>query len=199
MPLEMFLNLIALAVAAAWTPGPNNALVATSGALFGMRRTWPHVLGIALGYALMVFIVGLGLGELFRQSALLREALRWAGAALLLWVAWKVATSGGLSLARSEPRPFTFWEAAGFQWLNPKGWAMAIAVTAQYITADRPFQSASIVAAVFIAAGIGSASTWALAGRQITRRLSEPGMRRFNLAMGALIAACVLFLFTGTA
>jgi hypothetical protein len=88
MPPETLLNLTLLAVAAAWTPGPNNALVATSGALFGLRRTWPHVLGIALGYPLMVFLVALGLGELFRASPLFNDVLRWAGAALLLYVAW---------------------------------------------------------------------------------------------------------------
>ena len=197
MPIDVFLNLIALSIAAAWTPGPNNALVAASGALFGLRQTWPHILGIAFGYPAMVFIVGLGLGEVFQASAALREILRWAGAGLLLWVAWKVASSGGLSLGRSEPQPFTFIEAAAFQWVNPKGWAMAIAVTAQYITPAAPLVTASIVAAVFIAAGIGSTLTWAIAGRQITRTLTEAGMRRFNIVMRALIAACVVLLFIG--
>lgn len=196
MPLEMFLNLVVLAAASAWTPGPNNAMVAASGALFGMRRTWPHVMGISLGYAALILIVALGLGELFRQSALLREALRWAGAALLLWVAWKVATAGGLGLTRGGARPMTFTEAAAFQWINPKGWAVAIAITAQYIVTDAALQSALVIAAVFVAAGIGSATTWAIAGREIAERLSGPAaQRRFNMVMGGLIAACVLLLF----
>jgi threonine/homoserine/homoserine lactone efflux protein len=195
MPPETLLNLTLLAAAAAWTPGPNNALVATSGALFGLRRTWPHVLGIALGYPLMVFLVALGLGGLFRASPLFSDVLRWAGAALLLYVAWKVARSGGLSLVRSEPRPFTFLEAAAFQWINPKGWAMAVAVTAQYVTAERPLGTATIIALIFIAAGVGSALTWAVAGQEITKSFSDAAMRRFNIAMGLLIAGCVLLLF----
>ncbi len=200
MPLDMFLNLVVLAAASAWTPGPNNAMVATSGALFGLRRTLPHVMGISLGYALLIFVVSLGLGELFRQSEAMRLVLRWAGAGLLLWVAWRIATAGGLSLARREPRPMTFAEAAAFQWINPKGWAFAIAVTAQYVVVGSPYLSALIIAAVYVAAGIGSATTWALAGREITRRLSGPrAQRRFNIVMGVLIAACVLLLFVDPA
>ena len=196
MPPDLLLNLTALAMAAAWTPGPNNALVASSGATFGLRRTLPHILGIALGFPVMIFLVGLFLGELFQQSAALRETLRWAGAALLLWIAWRIATSGGIGSVSGSPRPFTFVEAAGFQWINPKGWAMAIAITAQFVTAERPLASALIVAAVFIAAGLTSATSWAVAGRALTRWLTtDRRLRHFNLAMAALIAACVVLLF----
>ncbi|MBD3679762.1 MAG: LysE family translocator [Rhodobacteraceae bacterium] len=196
MPFEMMFNLIALAVASAWSPGPNNALVANSGATFGISRTVPHILGIALGFALMIFIVGLFLGELFQRSALLRESLRWVGAGLLLYVAWKVATSGGISLGKGEPRPFTFLEAAGFQWINPKAWAMAIAVTAQFIPAEAPMPSAMIVALIFALVGLGSATSWAVGGRAALRLLGgESQIRLFNMVMGVLVAGCVVLLW----
>ena len=91
------LTLVFLAASSAFTPGPNNALVAASGVNFGYRRTLPHILGIALGFSVMIFIIGLFLGPLFQQSNVLREVLRWAGVLLLLYVAYKIATAGGLT------------------------------------------------------------------------------------------------------
>jgi len=198
MTQETLGALVALALAMVWTPGPNNALVAASGAHFGLRRSMPHVLGIALGFALMIFVVGFFLGSLFQSSALLREGLRLLGAAILLWLAWKVARSGGISSATGEPRPFTFLEACAFQWINPKAWAMAIAISSQFILADAPFASAATVGAVFVLAGLTSASGWAWAGQAIARFLTTPGrLRLFNLSMAGLIVASVALLLIG--
>lgn len=198
MTPDLLLNLVALAFAAAFTPGPNNALLASSGASFGLRRTVPHILGITFGFPLMVFLVGLFLGQAFQASWLLREGLRWFGAALLLWIAWKLWSAGGAGSRTGRMRPFTFVEAAGFQWINPKGWAMAIAVTAQFIGGEAPLRTALVVTAVFFASAALSASSWAAAGSVLTRWLEAPGrLKLFNRAMAALIALSVGMLFTG--
>lgn len=117
MSYDALLTLCVLAAASTWTPGPNNALLASSGANFGLRRTVPH----ALGFTVMVLIVGLFLGSAFQHSALLRMILHYGGAALLLYVAWKIAFHGGLVRADGNRRPLRFHEAAAFQWINPKG------------------------------------------------------------------------------
>lgn len=196
MTADSLITLAILAMTAAFTPGPNNALVASSGVNFGYRRTLPHILGIAFGFAAMIFIVGLFLGEMFLRSTLFREILRWAGVALLLFVAWKIAQSGGLGSKSGTPRPFRFIEAAGFQWVNPKGWAMAIAITAQFAGKAEPVQTALVISLVFVFAGLASASAWALLGQSLRRWLNTP--RRvilFNYAMAVMIAACVVLLF----
>ena len=97
MGIDSFVALCVLSFSAAFTSGPNNALVAASGANFGFRKTFPHILGIALGFPVMIFVVGLFLGQIFQSSPMLRELLRWFGVALLLYVAFKIATSGGFS------------------------------------------------------------------------------------------------------
>ena len=107
MPADLLTGLLTLAFVGAWTPGPNNALVASSGARFGFLATLPHVMGIAIGFPLMMFLVGMFLGGLFQQSELLREIVRWGGAAILLWMAWKLATSGAIGSSKGHPRPFT--------------------------------------------------------------------------------------------
>lgn len=196
MTPDSFLALLALATVAAFSPGPNNVLVASSGATFGLRRTWPHILGISLGFPLMIFLVGFFLGGLFQSSPMLREGLRWIGAAILLWLAWKIATSGGLTGSGQTPRPFTFVEAAAFQWINPKAWAMAIAITSQFIRPEALLQSALTLGAVFTLFGLSSATMWALVGQGITRWMKEEHhLRRFNIAMAAIVAACVVLLF----
>lgn len=188
MPSQTLLALIGLAIATLFTPGPNNAMLAASGASFGLRRTVPHALGVALGFPAMLLIVGLSLGGLFQQSPLLRETLRWGGAALLLWIAWKVAFSAGTETKDTTARPMTFLGASAFQWINPKGWSMAIAATSQFITPDDPARTALIVAAIFALFGLGSSLTWVGIGQAISRWLTTPSRHRvFNLTMSALI------------
>jgi threonine/homoserine/homoserine lactone efflux protein len=196
MATEALVALSALVFAACFTPGPNNALLASSGAHFGLSRTVPHILGVALGFALMIFIVGFFLGGVFQRSTLLKNALEWGGATILLWLAWKIASSGGVTGRGGRVRPFSFVEAAAFQWINPKGWAMAVAITSQFVAAENPLRSALIVAAVCIVMGLTSASAWAAAGQALTRWINtQTRIRTFNITMGALIALGVVLLF----
>lgn len=192
MSFEQLFSLFALSFVAAWTPGPNNALVASSGARFGIRQTLPHVAGIGVGFPVMVLIIALGLGELFKYSNLLRETLRWIGIAVLLWLSWKIAFSGGGAKTENRVRPFTFWESTAFQWINPKGWVMAISITSQYAGGARPLLNAAIIAAVFVFLGFTSAFGWTVFGQQMQRWLQTPlRLRAFNISMAALILLSV--------
>jgi threonine/homoserine/homoserine lactone efflux protein len=196
MGCDSLVALFILSFSAAFTPGPNNALVAASGANFGFRRTFPHILGISLGFPVMIFIVGLFLGQVFQSSLLLRELLRWIGVGLLFYVAYKIAIAGGLGSSSEESRPFRFDEAALFQWVNPKGWSMAIAITSQFATPNAPMQTAVIIAAVFVFFGLTSASTWAVLGVSLQRFLeTDDRLKWFNRVIAMLIAGCVVFLF----
>ena len=196
MPLDVLISLIGIAVAGAWTPGPNNALVASSGARFGIRRTIPHIVGIGVGFPIMIFCVAIGLGQLFQQSAVLREIIRYGGIILLLFVAWNIATAGDPTKNGKNTRPFSFIQAAGFQWINPKAWVMAIGISAQYVNADAPVFTALIVSAIFLVVGFGSASSWAMFGAVMQRWLgSSNRLRLFNFTMAALIVLSVLIIF----
>lgn len=193
MPIESFLLLVSLAAGTLFTPGPNNAMLATSGAAFGFRHTLPHMLGVALGFPAMVLIVGLALGGIFQASIALQEGLRWGGAALLVWIAWKIATSGKVSTGGGPARPMTFPAAAAFQWINPKAWVMAVAATSQFVTGPDPWLAAIIVAVTFLGGGLMSSAVWVLAGQAISRFLTSHLRRRaFNLTMAALIVLSVV-------
>ena len=170
-------------------------MLASSGANFGVRRTLPHICGVAFGFPIMIFVVATGLGAIIAASAALQEAMRWAGAALLLWFAWRIATAGRAEDSASA-RPLSFLEAAGFQWVNPKAWAMAMATTAQFVTGSAVIIESLLCSLAYAIAGLGSSFVWAGFGVWIRRLLStDLRLRIFNVAMGLLIASFVVILF----
>jgi threonine/homoserine/homoserine lactone efflux protein len=195
--MDLLLPLFTFAVVTSVTPGPNNVMLTASGANFGFRRTLPHMLGIAVGFPVMVVAIGWGLGEIFRSFPALHEVLKYAGAAYLLFLAWKIATAGRAGTAEARGRPMTFLQAAAFQWVNPKGWMMAIsAITAYTTVGGNPFVETLVIAAIFALVTMPCIGLWALFGVGIGRLLqSDTWLRAFNLLMAALLVASLVPLF----
>lgn len=197
MSPETLLSLTGMALAASWTPGPNNSMLASSGATFGVKATIPHALGVALGFPVMIFLVGLGLGEIFRQSAILREVMRYLGAALLLWIAYRIATADPPGTPGSRSRPLRILEAAIFQWVNPKGWMAAIAISSQFVQPGAMIQTSSIIAVIFLATGLSSSLSWAFFGQAVGRWLRSPlRLRVFNVTMSLLLVGFLIVVLT---
>ncbi|MGB0496893.1 MAG: LysE family translocator [Rubricella sp.] len=193
MAPEILLALAALAFGTVWTPGPNNALLASSGARFGFRATLPHALGVAIGFPVMIFLMALGVGEIFRAFPMIGETLRWIGAALLLWLAWKVFNAPPPGEGKASHRPWRFHEAVAFQWINPKAWVMAISVLSQFLSGEDTVREAAIASGVFLCAGLTSAHGWAGFGAALQRFLSTPvRLRAFNGLMAGLIVLTVI-------
>ena len=119
-----YLAIILFAIATCVTPGPNNAMIMASGLNYGIQRSLPHYLGIILGFPAMVIAVGLGLTSLFEKYAVLHLLLKAAGASYLTFLAWKIASAPVSDLSVTEGKPFTFLQAAAFQWVNPKAWVL---------------------------------------------------------------------------
>lgn len=186
-------NLVALATfcfAAAITPGPNNTLALSSGVNFGYRRTIPHLLGITLGFAAMLLALGFGLGGLLRAYPSAHDVLRVVSTAYILWLAWKIASSGSLGEVRSVKSPMTFLQAAAFQWVNPKGWASGLGALGVYVPPDDAFFGTLVVASVFAAIMYPCISIWTVFGVALRRILSRPSMlRTFNVSMAILLLA----------
>ncbi len=188
MSLDSLLALLGIVMASAWTPGPNNMMLAASGVNYGFRATLPHVFGVALGFGFMIFTISLGLGSVFIRFPILHEILRWGGAIMLVWVAWKIATAKRPGEAGVATKPFTFLQAAAFQWINPKAWIMCISISAQFLAPEKPLLSAAIMAGVSSLGGITSASGWAWFGMLLARWLHTPmRLRIFNWSMAAII------------
>lgn len=177
------------------TPGPNNLMLTASGANFGYRRSLPHILGIAAAHGPQIFFTCLGLGALFQAHPVLHQALRFAGAAYLAVLAWRLA--GSAIGQRDMPHPLGFWQAAAFQAVNPKGWVKAITVATVFMPSGLgPLPAAALVAAISVAINLPCVSAWALFGVAIRRLLAEPRRRRvFNAIMAATLLALAIGLF----
>jgi threonine/homoserine/homoserine lactone efflux protein len=189
MTYDLFLALLGFAFVTSVTPGPNNMMLLASGVNFGFRRTLPHMLGIGLGFALMAFLIGLGIAGLFRAWPPSVTLLKAASVVYMLWLAWKIARADAPGEGRAKARPMTFLQAAGFQWLNPKAWAMALGAVAAYLPDPTP-AGCAIVALVFAAVNLPSVSLWAAAGQALRRVLQKPAaLRAFNWTMAVLLVA----------
>lgn len=196
MPFDLLGQLALFAVATLYTPGPNNVMLTSSGARFGFLRSLPHLLGVAFGFPFMLFVIALGLGAIFEQSSLFKDGLHIIGAAIMLYIGWKIATAKRDKTDSDLAQPFTFAMAAGFQFVNPKAWSMAIGVSGAYIPGISPVKEAFICAAIFTAMGLGSAALWTGFGVAIRSWLEDDvRFRMFNLFMGLSVAACALMLF----
>jgi threonine/homoserine/homoserine lactone efflux protein len=187
MTPDLFLALAAYAFVTSVTPGPNNIMLLASGVNFGFRRTLPHMLGIALGHAFMVFVVGMGLVGVFISYPPARTALTVISIAYMLWLAWKIAHAAPPDGASSKARPLTFLQAAAFQWVNPKAWIMSLGAVTLYAPGQE-WLAVAWVALVFVMVNFPSVSIWAMAGVGLRRVLQRPPLlRAFNYTMAALL------------
>lgn len=195
---ETLAPLLWFVAAAALTPGPNNIMVAASGANFGYRRTLPHMLGIALGFTFMIAAVGLGLSEVFTALPQLHTVLKWAGTAYMVYLAWRIANAGQPKQGGAESRPFTFLQAALFQWVNPKAWMMGVSALTAFTTAGAGYLAEMLtVVSVFFIITMPAISIWCLFGTAISRFLkSEKALRLFNWTMAGLIILSIGLLYT---
>jgi threonine/homoserine/homoserine lactone efflux protein len=179
------------------TPGPNNFMLMTSGVNFGFRPTLPHLLGVAIGFTLMVGLVGLGLSEIFARAPVLLSILKWVGAAYMVVLAVKIARSGPLQSGIAGARPITFLQAAAFQWVNPKAWIMAVTACATYTVPDRYTLSVLLVTAVFGVVTLPCVAVWVGFGSTLRRALSNARtLRLFNWSMAVLLVASLYPIFT---
>ena len=192
MPTDLMAGLIAFAFVMSITPGPNNILLLASGVTFGFRRTVPHMLGISVGVMIMLLLVGLGIAQVFALEPRLYVVLKWVSVAYMLWLAWKIATSGPIDgeSAGGNSRPMTFLQGAAFQWVNPKAWVMALTAVSAYTVPAQYTLTLFLMAAVFGAVNLPSVSVWTLFGVVLKRVLTDPfKVRVFNVVMALGLVA----------
>ena len=175
---------------AAITPGPNNMLLTTSGANFGFMRSLWLMIGIMLGMQSILLLVAFGVGGLILIYPSLHFILKVLGSAYLLWLAWKIANAVPPEARAVTGKPFTFLQAAAFQWVNPKAWMMGITAISTFATTDSILVGALIVGGMFTAVSLPIVSLWALVGVQLRRWLGTAHrLRVFNVTMAALLVA----------
>lgn len=200
MSWELLLAFVGFAFATSITPGPNNIMLMASGVNFGLRRSLPHVAGIAGGFFVMLVLVGLGLGQVLRAWPAAYLVLKFASLAYMLWFAWKIATAGrakrGKEAGGAEgagARPITALQAALFQWVNPKAWMMTVTAAAVYTVPSDYLASLLTISVLFVAVGTPCMGVWTVFGVALRSFLADPvRLRAFNIAMAVLLVVSFL-------
>lgn len=194
MPFDVFAAMVTFSIAMAFTPGPNNIMLAASGVNFGFARTVPHMVGVTAGFLLLLVACGLGLGLVFTAVPALQLLLKIAGALYMLWLAFKVATAHQVRENGNGPaRPFNFWQAAAFQWVNPKGLVAALSAIAIYVRPGHEGVDFPVLLTVLAVCTAGSVATWAGFGVALRRLLRDPRHARlFNGTMAFLLVASIV-------
>ncbi|MBC06973.1 LysE family translocator [Thalassospira sp.] len=188
---ENLTALIGFAFVMSVSPGPGNFLLLASGANFGIARTIPLILGISSGFLSMVFLIGLGLGEVLERFPMAQDVLRLICFGYILWLAYKISQIRSLDgTGPQTSKPIGFVQAAMLQLLNPKAWTVALIVTATYTAPDAGIHGLLTMIAVFALVNIPSISSWAMFGATMRSFISQGNRARiFNIIMAVLLVA----------
>ena len=167
-------------------------MIMTSGVNFGLRKTIPHILGVAVGITIVITLAGIGLGTVLDLLPWLRVVMLFASAAYLLYLAWKIANAAPASETEGAGTPLTFLQALGFQWVNPKVWALGMAAVAIFAP-QYTVSSVVVVALSFAGVGLVSNTSWAWVGTVIRRFLSSGRrLRVFNVCAALTLVASLV-------
>jgi len=188
--------LLLFCLVASITPGPNNLLLMRSGAMFGIRRSAGHMLGIQLGCVGLLLLCYLGIGAVLVALPAAFTLLHWACFAYLLWLAWAILRDGRAprraeqAAAGPAGRPMHWYESTLFQLINPKAWMMAITITSAFYGASAPQGADVAVAALaWVAVGTPSMLVWTLWGASIDKVLRRPRERQVYACTMSLAVA----------
>ena len=169
-------------------------MLTTTGVNFGVRRGIPHLMGICIGFPIMLILIGLGFGGLFNLYPVLHELIKLVGIVYLLYLAWKIGSTRHADDPQAQTKPMTFIQAAAFQWVNPKAWVMGSSALAAFTSLEANFLlQVIIVAGTFLIITIPSAGIWLIFGAGLQHVLTNPNhLRIFNLSMAVLLVASIL-------
>lgn len=191
--MEYYLAVATFTFVAGLTPGPNNIMLLASGVNHGVAKSLPHYLGVCIGFPAMVAAIGFGLGTVFNEYPAVHKAIKVLGVSYLLFLAWKIGNAGNPEAKGELPSPLTFWHAAAFQWVNPKGWIVAVSSVAAFTTPGRVTEDLVFLLSAFSIAGFITMGFWLTAGAGLKKILGDGRRRRvFNVAMAALLALSVI-------
>ena len=192
--MELIVAIALFAFSSGITPGPNNIMLMTSGVNFGIKSSLPHLMGISLGFPSMVLAIGLGLSTVFQNFPILHQIVKIIGIAYLLYLSWLIANSSSKMEGKAAAKPLSFIQAAAFQWVNPKGWIMAVGAIATFTSMQQALTPQVVtIASVFLCVAFPCAIVWLGFGVALKRILKNARQQKiFNVTMALLLVASII-------
>lgn len=192
--MDLILSLATFALATSCTPGPNNIMLMASGVNFGFARTLPHMVGVVAGFAVVLLAFAAGLGLLFALFPMAHTVLKVVGAVYMIWLALKVANSGGPeNLKDTEATPLTLLQAAAFQWVNPKGVLAGLSAVTLFVRPQSAVADTVVMLVVVTLANVIAVTIWAGFGTVVSRLLHNPRHAKiFNIVMALVLVVSIV-------
>ncbi len=194
--LTILISIFSFTLSMTMTPGPNNILLMTSGLNFGYKKTLPAMIGVAIGFSVMVIIIGFGMAKVFEQYPYIYKVMKIIGIVYLLYLAYKIATAKSEVKVSNEnkSKPFSFVQLVLFQWMNPKAWIMSTTALTTFVNNEQNilFQVYTI-AFIYLLSGIISTNSWTLGGVYLQKLLTNTKrVRYFNISMALFMILSIV-------
>ena len=179
-------------IVAAYTPGPNNVIASYSGFNFGIKKTLPHIFGVAFGFTFLIFLLTIGLVNVFKIFPIIQVSLKYLGSIFLIYLAYKIYFSQ-IDNEKKNENPVKFIETFLFQFLNPKGVLIGIIIVSTYVEhGDNYLPYATQVVFFAFLVSLSSITFWTFVGKYLRKfATNEKFIKWFNYVMSALLLSCI--------
>ncbi len=180
-------------IVAAYTPGPNNVIASYSGFNFGIKKTLPHIFGVALGFTFLIFLLTTGLVNVFKIFPIIQVSLKYLGSIFLVYLAYKIYFSKIDSEKKNE-NPVKFIETFFFQFLNPKGVLIGIIIVSTYVEhGENYLKYATQVILFAFLVSLSSITFWTFVGKYLRKfATNEKFIKYFNCVMSLLLILSII-------
>jgi threonine/homoserine/homoserine lactone efflux protein len=180
-------------IVAAYTPGPNNVIASYSGFNFGIKKTLPHIFGVALGFTFLIFLLTIGLVDVFKIFPIIQVSLKYLGSIFLVYLAYKIYFSKIDSEKKNE-NPVKFIETFLFQFLNPKGVLIGIIIVSTYVEhGENYLKYATQVILFAFLVSLSSITFWTFVGKYLRKfATNEKFIKYFNCVMSLLLILSII-------
>ena len=193
---SQLISLLLFGIVASLSPGPNNIMTSYTAFNFGVKKTIPTMLGVIIGWTILVIFLQVGSVIVFQKLEILQKIIRVLGSIYLLFMAYKISFSS-IKLKKASPKPVTFLNTFFFQFVNPKSIIIALAAIAMFINPHENFIRDSIIlTTIFFFMAVGSQAAWCLMGKYLRKfATSEQFIQNFNYTMSFLLIVCVIMFY----
>ena len=188
--------LVLFAIAASFSPGPNNIVTSYNSFNFGFKKTIPTMLGVIIGWMTLVIFLQMGSGVIFKKFEIIQLTIKIFGTFYLLFMAYKISFSTS-DLKKSTKKPVTFISTFFFQFVNPKAIIYALLAISMFVDVQNNYLRDSMtLTAVFFFGAIGSQLAWCLVGKYLRKfATSKKFIKNFNYSMSFLLIVCVIMFY----
>ncbi len=193
---SQLISLLLFGIAASLSPGPNNIMTSYTAFNFGIKKTIPTMLGVIIGWTLLVILLQIGFLVVFQKFEIIQQIVRFFGSIYLIYMAYKISFSSTKS-EKFSPQPVTFLNTFFFQFVNPKSIIIALAAISMFINPqENLIRDSIILTIIFFLMAVGSQAAWCLMGKYLRKfATSEQFIRNFNYTMSFLLIVCVIMFY----